>query len=503
MTPNNKHLTLSKRIWILGSIALCNLLIFGAVAYTQAESMMGDLERAAHVQLPASRSMTLADMMHDGIRGVVMESLVTLAMQNPQHARELEKEAVDKANQFIDYIAQLEKLPIPESILASVRKIQPDINSYSSISRQMTSYVSNGKGKEAVALLPDFNEKFEVLEKGMEELGDQIQALAAETSDTGNQTLRRLLAFGIAAIAFQLIATFFVTRSITGTIREIVAKLSHLIESSTQNSEQLADSAHAVAASANEQMAAVQESTLSLTQIQTAADSTAKQAQESLATVETIRNSTASGQNSVAELDIAMADILSANSEIIKFGDMIEQIKSKTKMINTIVFKTQLLSFNASIESARAGESGRGFAVVANEVANLAETSGSAAKEIDSLIEVSEKQLREALTKIQARTEKGKDVAHLVKIKFGEIAESVQTATGKVGEIATLTQQQGAAITQAVTSNHQMESSAQKNSAVSQQAQHATGELRKVHLEIHHASDELGKLVLGSNEKAA
>ena len=51
------------------------------------------------------------------------------------------------------------------------------------------------------------------------------------------------------------------------------------------------------------------------------------------------------------------------------------------------MFKTQLLSFNASIEAARAGQHGRGFAVVAEEVGHLAQTSGKAAEEIRNLLE--------------------------------------------------------------------------------------------------------------------
>jgi len=40
--------------------------------------------------------------------------------------------------------------------------------------------------------------------------------------------------------------------------------------------------------------------------------------------------------------------------------------------MNDIVFQTKLLSFNASVEAARAGIHGKGFAVVADEVGNLA-----------------------------------------------------------------------------------------------------------------------------------
>ena len=113
---------------------------------------------------------------------------------------------------------------------------------------------------------------------------------------------------------------------------------------------------------------------------------------------------------SIRELDeitkttIEAIEIVSKQTD--KNNDSAANINKTIEIIKGLAAQTNLLSLNASIEAARAGDAGRGFAVVAEEIRNLSEESSNNAQEIEIIVKELVNNVRSSFSKMQEVTQK-------------------------------------------------------------------------------------------------
>jgi methyl-accepting chemotaxis protein len=124
-------------------------------------------------------------------------------------------------------------------------------------------------------------------------------------------------------------------------------------------------------------------------------------------------------------------------------------------VIDEIAFQTNLLALNAAVEAARAGEQGRGFAVVAVEVRNLAQRSGTAAREIKSLIQDSVAKVADGTTLVD---ESGRHLR--------DIVLSVKKVADIIGAISVASQEQARGLEQVNVVITHLDQSTQENSTM-------------------------------------
>lgn len=303
-------------------------------------------------------------------------------------------------------------------------------------------------------------------------------SLLVEEVNTGGE---RLIMAGFIMIfcGIPFITVFFVImRSAINRLKEVSAKLNQAMTHVLNISSSASDNSFKLASASTEQASAVTETVSSMDEIKSMLGHTVDNSSAALRSSEESYREATSGQKVVDELRVAMVDIDRAYGELEEVNRVVSMIRNKTNVINDIVFKTQLLSFNASIEAARAGQHGRGFSVVAAEVGKLAEVSGAAAQEIGMLLDQSTKKVGQIVESAKYKV----NSANQMSLKCATVFDSITQRTGEartmVDAIMTAATEQEAGIQQVSRAMVEMKDSSDQTDQMAQQIQTLSDSLK-------------------------
>ncbi len=137
-------------------------------------------------------------------------------------------------------------------------------------------------------------------------------------------------------------------------------------------------------------------------------------------------------QDTITGMDTIREQIQETSKRIKRLGESSQEIGEIVSLIDDIADQTNILALNAAIQAAMAGEAGRGFAVVADEIQRLAERSGNATKQIDTLVKTIQSDTNEAVSSMEQSTANVVSGARLAETAGGALTEienvSVQLA---------------------------------------------------------------------------
>ncbi len=296
-----------------------------------------------------------------------------------------------------------------------------------------------------------------------------------------------------------LVFSYFAVRHIGRSFTSDSLKLKSVTETNRNLSQTLCTTSEAVASAAIEQSSAIQESVSALSEMASMISQTSTSAKVSMDVVQRVNEKTKDGERVMEEMTFAIKTIEDANQQFQKVSQIIMEVSDKTNIINDIVFKTQLLSFNASIEAARAGQHGRGFAVVAEEVGNLAKVSGNAAKDIESMLKDSQKQVQSIVTSLQEKVTKCSTVSSQAVKSFKDISFDVEGIVSQIRGITDACEQQELGIQQTTAAMNQIDSATQKNSLNADDASKAARLLQDESAKLNDVTEHISVMINGSS----
>lgn len=173
------------------------------------------------------------------------------------------------------------------------------------------------------------------------------------------------------------------------------------------------------------------------------------------------------------------------------------KIREATNLITSIAEETNLLSLNASIEAARAGDQGRGFAVVAGQIQKLAEQSDESAKQIEqitnSLIHDSEEAVA-TMNEIQEIMKQQNEKVNQTDETFGNVKVGIDQSITSIRAIAEQTRKLDSARVRVIDVVQNLSAIAEENAAATQETSASVTEVSAIVDNISQSAGDLKQI---------
>lgn len=489
----NTKISLVLGIFVAAAIVIAGM---GLKKMSDINALLDEATSTVATRLSIARAIQyrVADMAGDMARVALADSKERLAT--------LEKSINDNHERLTARFDQFHELA-PQERKGKIAEMKKNYIAYYEAVIKTARFIEEGKLNEAKANMATVRPLRMGLEESTEELvvfnDGELKRITTQAHTDFATARNMMVATSIIAILMGLSLAFFIMRAVNSAINTVISNLDENSNQVTSAAQQIAASSEQLSQAATEQAASLEQTAASIEEMNSMVQKNSENASKSASVSSSSQESATRGKQVVQDMIGAIEAINASNNDIMlqinesnaQISDIVKviaEIGNKTKVINDIVFQTKLLSFNASVEAARAGEHGKGFAVVAEEVGNLAQMSGNAAKEISSMLEGSiqkvegivnetKSKVERLITQGKEKVETGTRVAQQCGEVLDEIVGNVGSVSQMVNEIASACQEQSQGVQEITKAMGQLDQVTQENASTSEEAASSAEEL--------------------------
>lgn len=283
----------------------------------------------------------------------------------------------------------------------------------------------------------------------------------------------------IATVVISQVIAWAIGENIKKSVEKVRTDLGGTSNNLSYLAKELTTNSHKLAEGSTEQAASIQETSSTLEESSSMVHQTTQNTKEADSLAKQTKDFADKGNNEMQTMLSLMEELKRSSTEISKI----------IKVIDEIAFQTNILSLNAAVEAARAGDAGKGFAVVAEEVRHLAQRSAQAAKDTAVIIENN-----------ITLSEKCLSITEQVGGSLVEIRDETHKVSELLEEISTASQEQEIGIGQINQAISQMEHVLQANATTAQESASSADQLTIYSETMKKIMSELDELVEGGGE---
>ena len=276
-------------------------------------------------------------------------------------------------------------------------------------------------------------------------------------------------------------------RTMTDNIRTMVKENKESVNLLSSASSEILAAATQVASSSVETATAVSQTTSTVEEVRQISESSSAKAKavadNAQKTTEIAQNGKKAVESLVEVVNNIRERVESIAESVVRLSEQGQAIGEIIASVNDIADQSNLLSVNAAIEAAKAGEYGKGFGVVAQEIKGLAEQSRQATMKVRSILLDVQKGTSAAVM----ATEQGNKAVEIGVRQSREAGESIRLLADSVTEaaqaaiqIAASNQQQMAGISQVTTAMENIKQGSTQTAASTKQAEMAARNLNEL-----------------------